>query len=181
MCPSFDGACCIGLLSHITNHSIALTKVRAFAHLLSYLRLTDAKNEIQIVQASLLGSILANLLLILGMCFLFGGLRFREQVCETLVQLRLQLIILQIYNSAVTQLSACLLSLSVMSLLLPVSHLPKNRPSRALAPALLIFATSRCSSKLIAVGVCRLPSMLHSPITRPPTRRYYKSAEVQVL
>jgi Ca2+:H+ antiporter len=37
--------------------------------------------EIRIVQASLLGSILANLLLILGMCFLFGGLRFREQVC----------------------------------------------------------------------------------------------------
>jgi Ca2+:H+ antiporter len=39
-------------------------------------------NEIRIVQASLLGSILANLLLILGMCFVFGGLRFREQVRE---------------------------------------------------------------------------------------------------
>jgi Ca2+:H+ antiporter len=38
------------------------------------------KGEIRIVQASLLGSILANLLLILGMCFLVGGLRFREQV-----------------------------------------------------------------------------------------------------
>ena len=63
------------------------------------------KNEIRIVQASLLGSILANLLLILGMAFLFGGLRFREQI----------------YNSTVTQMSACLLSLSVMSLLLPVS------------------------------------------------------------
>ena len=125
LCPftSFDGVCCIGLLSHTINHSIALTKVRAFTHILSHLRLTDAKNEIQIVQASLLGSILANLLLILGMCFLFGGLRFREQVYEALLQLRLQLILLQIYNSAVTQLSACLLSLSVMSLLLPVSHL----------------------------------------------------------
>jgi Ca2+:H+ antiporter len=62
------------------------------------------KNEIAIVQASLLGSILANLLLILGMAFLFGGLRYREQI----------------YNSTVTQMSACLLSLSVMSLLLPV-------------------------------------------------------------
>lgn len=40
---------------------------------------TSLQNEIQIVQASLLGSILANLLLILGMCFLCGGLRFREQ------------------------------------------------------------------------------------------------------
>lgn len=63
------------------------------------------KNEIRIVQASLLGSILANLLLILGMCFLVGGLRFREQI----------------YNSTVTQMSACLLSLSVMSLLLPTA------------------------------------------------------------
>lgn len=39
------------------------------------------KNEIRITQASILGSILANLLLILGMSFLFGGLRFQEQVC----------------------------------------------------------------------------------------------------
>ncbi|KAF4422793.1 Vacuolar calcium ion transporter [Colletotrichum fructicola] len=64
-----------------------------------------AKNEIRIVQASLLGSILANLLLILGMCFFLGGLRFREQI----------------YNSTVTQMSACLLSLSVISLVLPTA------------------------------------------------------------
>lgn len=64
-----------------------------------------AKNEIRIVQASLLGSILANLLLILGMAFLLGGLRFREQI----------------YNSTVTQMSACLLSLSVISLVLPTA------------------------------------------------------------
>lgn len=63
------------------------------------------KNEIRIVQASLLGSILSNLLLILGMCMLLGGLRFREQI----------------YNSTVTQMSACLLSLSVISLLLPTA------------------------------------------------------------
>ncbi|KAL2832535.1 Sodium/calcium exchanger protein-domain-containing protein [Aspergillus cavernicola] len=63
------------------------------------------KNEIRIVQASLLGSILANLLLILGMAFLLGGLRFREQI----------------YNSTVTQMSACLLSLAVSSLLLPTA------------------------------------------------------------
>lgn len=63
------------------------------------------KNEIRIVQASLLGSILANLLLIMGMAFLAGGLRFQEQI----------------YNSTVTQMSACLLSLSVMSLLLPTA------------------------------------------------------------
>lgn len=63
------------------------------------------QNEIRIVQASLLGSILANLLLILGMAFVLGGLRYREQI----------------YNSTVTQMSACLLSLSVISLLLPTA------------------------------------------------------------
>ncbi|KAL2260894.1 hypothetical protein VTK26DRAFT_4965 [Humicola hyalothermophila] len=63
------------------------------------------KNHIRIVQASLVGSILANLLLILGMCFFVGGLRYREQI----------------YNSTVTQMSACLLSLSVTSLLLPTA------------------------------------------------------------
>ncbi|KAI9882218.1 MAG: hypothetical protein M1823_006034 [Watsoniomyces obsoletus] len=63
------------------------------------------KNEIRIVQSSLVGSILANLLLIMGMGFLLGGLRFREQI----------------YNSTVTQMSACLLSLSVTSLLLPTA------------------------------------------------------------
>jgi Ca2+:H+ antiporter len=62
------------------------------------------KEEIRIVQASLLGSILANLLLILE-CLFIGGMRFREQI----------------YNSTVTQMSACLLSLSVMSLLLPTA------------------------------------------------------------
>ncbi|KAK1254887.1 hypothetical protein MKX08_008882 [Trichoderma sp. CBMAI-0020] len=74
------------------------------------------KNEIRIVQASLLGSILANLLLILGMGFFLGGLRFREQV----------------YNSTVTQMSACLLSLSVISLVLPTAfHASFNDASLA--------------------------------------------------
>ncbi|KAF2794204.1 hypothetical protein K505DRAFT_324932 [Melanomma pulvis-pyrius CBS 109.77] len=64
-----------------------------------------AGNQIRVVQAALLGSILANLLLILGMAFLLGGLRYQEQV----------------YNSTVTQMSACMLSLAVMSLLLPTA------------------------------------------------------------
>lgn len=39
-----------------------------------------ADNQIRVVQAALLGSILANLLLIMGMAFLLGGLRYQEQV-----------------------------------------------------------------------------------------------------
>lgn len=41
-----------------------------------------ASNQIEVVQASLLGSILANLLLILGMAFLLGGLKYQEQVSK---------------------------------------------------------------------------------------------------
>lgn len=36
-------------------------------------------NEIRVVQASMLGSIFSNLLLVLGSCFFFGGCRFKEQ------------------------------------------------------------------------------------------------------
>ncbi|RMZ77174.1 hypothetical protein DV737_g4509, partial [Chaetothyriales sp. CBS 132003] len=64
-----------------------------------------SKNEVSVVQAAALGSILSNLLLILGMAFVVGGLRFREQL----------------YNSTVSQMSACLLCLSVISLLLPTA------------------------------------------------------------
>ncbi|KAF2865242.1 Sodium/calcium exchanger protein-domain-containing protein [Massariosphaeria phaeospora] len=64
-----------------------------------------ADDQIEVVQAALLGSILANLLLIMGMAFVLGGLRYQEQV----------------YNSTITQMSACMLSLAVMSLLLPTA------------------------------------------------------------
>lgn len=37
------------------------------------------KCELQVVQSSLLGSILSNLLLVLGMCFFAGGIKYSEQ------------------------------------------------------------------------------------------------------
>ncbi|KZZ97827.1 calcium/proton exchanger [Ascosphaera apis ARSEF 7405] len=42
-------------------------------------------NEIRIVQASMLGSILSNILLVLGCCFLIGGFRYHEQNFNTTV------------------------------------------------------------------------------------------------
>lgn len=63
------------------------------------------KNEIRVVQAALIGSILANLLLILGMALVVGGLQYREQV----------------YDSLVTQMSAALLAMAVLSLLIPTA------------------------------------------------------------
>lgn len=93
------------------------------------------KDEIRIVQASLLGSILANLLLILGMAFLFGGLRFREQI----------------YNSTVTQMSACLLSLSVTSLLLPTAFHASFSQSSSDAADRAVLKVSRGTSVILLI------------------------------
>ncbi|KAL2066011.1 hypothetical protein VTL71DRAFT_2082 [Oculimacula yallundae] len=62
-----------------------------------------AKDEILVVQTSLIGSILSNLLLVLGMCFFFGGLRREEQF----------------FNKTVAQTAASLLALAVGSVIIP--------------------------------------------------------------
>lgn len=41
--------------------------------------------QIRVVQASMIGSVFSNLLLVLGCCFLFGGLRHKEQRFESMV------------------------------------------------------------------------------------------------
>lgn len=61
------------------------------------------KNEIEVVKTSLIGSILSNLLLVLGMCFFFGG--FGRQV--------------QYFNKTVAQTAASLLALAVASNIIP--------------------------------------------------------------
>lgn len=61
------------------------------------------QNKIIIVQTSLIGSILSNLLLVLGMCFFFGGLQRMEQF----------------FNTTVAQTSASLLALAVGTLIIP--------------------------------------------------------------
>ena len=37
------------------------------------------EGQIRVVQASMLGSVFSNLLLVLGCCFLFGGMKYKEQ------------------------------------------------------------------------------------------------------
>ncbi|KAJ3998956.1 Calcium/proton exchanger [Lentinula boryana] len=61
--------------------------------------------KLHIVQSSLIGSILSNLLLVLGMCFFAGGLRFSEQG----------------FGAVATQLNSSLLTLSVIAVLLPAA------------------------------------------------------------
>ncbi|KAG0673578.1 hypothetical protein C6P40_002808, partial [Pichia californica] len=71
------------------------------------------QNQITVVQASMLGSILSNLLLVLGSCFIVGGIRFKEQF----------------FNQTAAQTMGSLLAVSVMALLLPAAFylsLPKD-------------------------------------------------------
>jgi len=61
--------------------------------------------ELRIVQSSLVGSILSNLLLVLGMCFFAGGTQFSEQG----------------FGAAASQLNSSLLVVSVIAVLLPAT------------------------------------------------------------
>ncbi|KJA22895.1 hypothetical protein HYPSUDRAFT_87039 [Hypholoma sublateritium FD-334 SS-4] len=63
------------------------------------------KCELQVVQSSLVGSILSNLLLVLGMCFFAGGLKYSEQG----------------FGASATQLNSSLLTISVIAVLLPAA------------------------------------------------------------
>ncbi|KAJ3309814.1 hypothetical protein HDV04_005593 [Boothiomyces sp. JEL0838] len=64
--------------------------------------------QIEVVQSSLLGSILSNLLFVLGFCFFFGGLKFHDQK----------------FNPAAANISSSLLALTTLGFLLPsVFHL----------------------------------------------------------
>ncbi|KAJ3151049.1 hypothetical protein HDU89_002261 [Geranomyces variabilis] len=62
-------------------------------------------NEIVVVQTSLIGSILSNLLLVLGMSFLAGGITRSEQY----------------FNTTVAQTASSLLALAVASLIIPTA------------------------------------------------------------
>lgn len=63
------------------------------------------QGKVTIVQASLLGSMLSNLLLVLGMCFFFGGLKHKEQE----------------FNTTTAQTASSLLALAISSLLIPAA------------------------------------------------------------
>ncbi|KIW34097.1 calcium/proton exchanger [Cladophialophora immunda] len=64
-----------------------------------------AKDQVLIVQTSLIGSMLSNLLLVMGMCFFFGGVNRMEQA----------------FNITVAQTASSLLFLAVSSLIIPTA------------------------------------------------------------
>ncbi|KAL6351806.1 hypothetical protein LRP88_14899 [Fusarium phalaenopsidis] len=68
------------------------------------------EKQIDIVQACMLGSILSNLLLVMGMCFLFGGVIHRGSTGNGREQ---------VFNSATAQTTCSLMTLSSASLMIP--------------------------------------------------------------
>lgn len=63
------------------------------------------QNQVRVVQASMLGSILSNILLVLGCCFLVGGLRYSEQS----------------FNSTVASTMSSLMAVASASLIIPAT------------------------------------------------------------
>ncbi|KXN84724.1 Vacuolar calcium ion transporter [Leucoagaricus sp. SymC.cos] len=62
--------------------------------------------ELRVVQSSLVGSVLSKLLLVLGLCFFAGGMRFSEQG----------------FDATATQMHCSLMSISVGAILLPAAY-----------------------------------------------------------
>ncbi|KAG1056252.1 hypothetical protein G6F55_004206 [Rhizopus delemar] len=74
---------------------------------------------IRVVQASILGSIISNILLVLGFCFFLGGITRSEQN----------------FNQTAAQTSCSLLALTTLSLLIPAafsSTIPKDSPTHGI-------------------------------------------------
>ena len=65
------------------------------------------EGQIRVVQASILGSIISNLLLVLGMCFVAGGIRHKEQK----------------FNQHVAQTSSSLMALACIGLIIPAAFI----------------------------------------------------------
>ncbi|KAH6973321.1 Ca2+ transporter [Ilyonectria destructans] len=69
-------------------------------------------NQIEVVQASMLGSILSNLLLVMGMCFLLGSILHRGESGNGTEQ---------IFSSATAQTTCSMMTLSSASLIIPAA------------------------------------------------------------
>lgn len=78
---------------------------RCLTQLLKLFQIALIQGKVLIVQTSLIGSMLSNLLLVLGMCFFFGGIGRQEQF----------------FNVTVAQTAASLLALAIGGLIIPTA------------------------------------------------------------
>ncbi|KAI8070693.1 Sodium/calcium exchanger protein-domain-containing protein [Gongronella butleri] len=116
-----------------------------------------SQNLVVIVQSSMLGSILSNLLLVLGMCFCLGGYRFKEQV----------------FNVTVAQTSAGLLFIATASLLMPAAFYGSTLQAVSSAAEVHdILAISRATSILLLIIYA---SYLFFQFLAPPPEAFHFS------
>ncbi|KAF0366327.1 calcium/proton exchanger [Gigaspora margarita] len=94
------------------NEILAVLLNRTFGNaielIISIIALT--KGQIRIVQASVLGSVLSNILVVLGSCFLFGGITILKEGCLE-----------QKFDSTVAQASSSVMTLACIALIVPAA------------------------------------------------------------
>jgi Ca2+:H+ antiporter len=103
-------------------------------------------NQIRVVQASMLGSILSNILLVLGCCFFIGGLRFSEQS----------------FNSTVASTMSSLMAVASASLIIPATLYAALSSSKQNAQANILVLSHGTAIILLVLYVMYLYFQLRS-------------------
>lgn len=103
-------------------------------------------DQIRVVQASMLGSILSNILLVLGCCFFIGGLRYSEQT----------------FNSTVASTMSSLMAVASASLIIPATLYAALSESSENAQANILFLSHGTAVILLLLYVMYLYFQLRS-------------------
>jgi len=123
------------------------------------------KKEIVVVQTSLIGSILSNLLLVLGMAFLFGGWNRFEQY----------------FNTTVAQTASSLLSLAVTSLIVPTAfHWSAVGSSGDIATGILELSRGTAIILLLVYGTYLFFQLKsHAALFQMPSKKVAKRNDIK--
>lgn len=123
------------------------------------------QDQIVIVQTSLIGSMLSNLLLVMGMCFFFGGINRKRQH----------------FNTTVAQTAASLLALAIGALIIPTAfNMFANDPNTTSDDATVRTGDAQFSRGtsvvLLFVYICYLIFQLrtHDDIYNAPSKKVTK-------
>ncbi|KAJ5807996.1 hypothetical protein N7474_009265 [Penicillium riverlandense] len=103
-------------------------------------------HQIRVVQASMLGSILSNILLVLGCCFFIGGLRYPEQT----------------FNSTVASTMSSLMTIASASLIIPATLYAALSHSKASAEKNILILSHGTAIILLVIYVMYLYFQLRS-------------------
>ena len=105
-----------------------------------------SKNEICIVQSSMLGSVLSNILLVLGCCFFFGGINYHEQS----------------FNSTAASTMSSMMTVASASLIIPSTLYASLSSSKADSRENILFLSHGTAIILLIVYIMYLFFQLRS-------------------